>query len=793
MRIGVAAVLVRQAAQTIFLSTTKEVRMITFPPKRDFFSLSLTDLIEAREAYHVHLDSIEHIVATAIGRFRIRKKDSDFKNSGKVEGYGKGGPRTFANSEILDWSWPCVLVLSDYWYTPEELNKQPYFAIPPYLFMPDGRVIPTCLIYLEPSPQQPPAIEQVSFPSKTLGGGYTCFTESQQVQRAGTIGCLAKKEGALYALTCAHVAGAPGNKIYTYLRSNKETIGTSHPVRISKRKFGEVYPKWPGGRTLVNVDAALVQVSDASAWTSQVFGIGEIGRMIDFSPEAINLDILGTPVRAFSPISGPMEGEIQGLFPRYCSKGGVDSVADLLIGPREPRQDLKPGVSQPELNSQPGDSGTLWFFDPPSKEAARSQDARARSLRPLAIQWGGERFTGGDGKPIQLVLATFLSTVCQLLDIDLVTDANLGFSEYWGKIAHFKIGFKACDIVRTPKLKKLLTDNQERIGFDDGALKLGKDFRVGRENYVPLADVPDYVWISMSFNRSERKKEPKQHFADMDDPGRGKFAGQTLLDLCRKDPKNLDPKVWKEFYAALSDANFEYDGGYLPFRIWQIYRAMVAYLKQGNVKDFLAAAGVLAHYVADAGMPFHISKLHHGYGPERVDRKSPEYEEYKKSKAYKVHAILEERMFEVKALEMLSYVNGSVDSFTEDRKKAPAGEFGAVKHAFGLMNDVLTLVPPTDVVEQDDLNLNAPDRARAFFGSFGKATADCVAKSCVVLADLWESAWAEGLDGADAPPANKLRAYSEADLQAVYRRPDFLPAYNLEDYIGKGFKAPSGR
>jgi hypothetical protein len=185
--------------------------MIAFPPKRDFFSLSLTDLIEAREAYHVHLDSMEHIVATAIGRFRIRKTDSDFKSPGKVEGYGKGGPRTFANSEILDWSWPCVLVLSDHWFTPQEMCDHPYYAVPPYLFMPDGRVIPTCLIYLEPSPQQAPGIEQISFPSKTLGGGYTCFTESQQVQRAGTIGCLAKKEGALYALTCAHVAGAPGN------------------------------------------------------------------------------------------------------------------------------------------------------------------------------------------------------------------------------------------------------------------------------------------------------------------------------------------------------------------------------------------------------------------------------------------------------------------------------------------------------------------------------------------------------------------------------------------------------
>src|SRR5262245_7063856 len=46
-----------------------------FPPRVDFSSLSLRDLLDARDAYHVHLSHLENVVATAIGRYLIHEDD----------------------------------------------------------------------------------------------------------------------------------------------------------------------------------------------------------------------------------------------------------------------------------------------------------------------------------------------------------------------------------------------------------------------------------------------------------------------------------------------------------------------------------------------------------------------------------------------------------------------------------------------------------------------------------------------------------------------------------------------
>ena len=58
------------------------------------------------------------------------------------------------------------------------------------------------------------------------------------------------------------------------------------------------------------------------------------------------------------------EGEIRALFFRYQSLGGFDYASDVLIGPRADEK----SAGAPPL-TRPGDSGSLWFYDPPRTSA----------------------------------------------------------------------------------------------------------------------------------------------------------------------------------------------------------------------------------------------------------------------------------------------------------------------------------------------------------------------------------------------------------------------------------------
>jgi hypothetical protein len=206
---------------------------------------------------------------------------------------------------------------------------------------------------------------------------------------------------------------------------------------------------------------------------------------------------------------------------------------------------------------------------------------------------------GGKQTEFNFALATCLSTICREFDVDVVRNWNIGHSEYWGKLAHYKIAAKACDLVSNSKLSKLMQANLAAIAFDDDSINQGELERIDSRSFVPLADVADLVW------RNTRKNDEANHFADMDEEGKDGFGGKTLLDLVTEDKSNIDIDVWNGFYNSLNiDPSKR---GSLPFRVWQIYKEMVKFVSLGDVKKFACAAGIISHYVGDASQRLHAS------------------------------------------------------------------------------------------------------------------------------------------------------------------------------------------
>ncbi|HEV7746000.1 MAG TPA: hypothetical protein VGO56_13455 [Pyrinomonadaceae bacterium] len=633
-----------------------------FPPRRDFASLSMLDLIEAREAYHVYLSGLENVVATAIGRFRFHKDDWYAEHPPDASKARKGRyiahRRTLNNSIVRPWSWPAVMVFVREWEERGRLGNQ---SVPRWLYLPDGRVIPTCVILATPDETPPPPVPGPSQASGLFGGGYSCLREHQGVEQLGSIGCLVYREGSYYALTNRHVAGSGGDEVRAFAHGDYHRIGISADLGITRLQMSEIFPNWPVEKTFLTLDAGLIRLDNFDDWTSQVFGIGEVGATFDATEQSMTLDLIGCPVRAFGGTSGVIEGEIQALFFRYESLGGFDYATDVLIGPQAKSNHKNERRAAPPF-TRPGDSGTIWFYDPPpvadteddddsddhDKQAPEDRGLRARRLRPIAMQWGGQRFKVEGEEAGAFALGSFLSTICRALDVEVVRNWSTGHDEYWGKLGHFAIGFKACDEL-SGNLKILMTKNQERIGFGDATLGEGSAFKMGAGAFIPLADVPDYAWIM-----SSRDSEPIQHFADVD--VRDIDGGPTMLDRCFDDPKNVSAQVWKKYFDGFAAAKVGPEEGVLPFRVWQIWEAMVAYLKENqDVIHFVAAAGVLAHYVGDASQPMHCSYLHHGIPPMKTvngrkypfPRSSPEFEAFKKTREAKIHGIYEETMLEI--------------------------------------------------------------------------------------------------------------------------------------------------
>src|SRR5262249_36230413 len=245
------------------------------------------------------------------------------------------------------------------------------------------------------------------------------------------------------------------------------------------------------------------------------------------------LSLIGCKVRGRGAAGGLMFGEIHALFYRYKSVGGFDYVAHFFICPRKPARNGKSAKGRkiaPQHNKHPhtlatlpGDSGTLWLLEPlhtPStkrKPSDAKTDSAPSPYLPLAVQWGEQLLSSGGAAALPYVLATCLSTVCNLLDVDPVRDWNLDQPDTWGAVGHFSIASRVVDALsdRFPKLVKLMTNNAPLIAPSDQKIKTSDFKGMGSEHFVHLADVPDFFWKHGQQGFSRHFEGPN-HFADMD-------------------------------------------------------------------------------------------------------------------------------------------------------------------------------------------------------------------------------------------------------------------------------------
>ena len=739
-------------------------------PARDFNALSLIDLLEAREAAHVHLARKGGVIATAIGRYLIRENDPNSRDPHAVYKGNKDdlGPRRLDNSVITKWSWPCVLVFVRSWREAADFREDPQNFISPSIDLPDGRQVPVCVV--EAAPQTAawePMVPAISDQPRRYCGGMPVYSEVQGHERFGTLGCLVTDGTTTYALTAGHVAGRPNAVSKAFCAGELSPIGTADEKQVVRQPFQKIYPTLPGKYVDSCLDAGLIRVNNIGHWSAAVHGIGSVGELISIDMNTLSLSLIGAPVRAHGAASGVIEGQILALFFRYQALGGYDYVADLLIGPRP---------NKGPLRTRAGDSGSVFFYD--HVEAGASREAETTRLtddekektgeaepwRPLALQWGGQRFFGApaaDGNSsFPFALATSLSTICRELSVEIIRGQDIALPEYWGEVGHFTIGGVACDLIssNSTTLKKLFLNNRVNIGFDDASLVSGHITGLGLSDNVPLADVPDDVW-RLSTPGIGRPKDAPTHYSDMDQKGAN---GLTLFQIC-ENPANIKPSVWLHYYQGIGTQP-HYQGS-LPFRIKQIFELMVRYVSAGQVEKFICASGILAHYVGDACQPLHASRLHAANGVH-----SP-YETYMLNANRGTNGVLQKtRLGLAGRLGDSNILNGAM----------------AAERTIALMRKVHDeILSPEEILEVWNAQNHQSPNYTTMWQKLGTKTGKCMAEGALLLASLWQSAWRVGNGDQHIHTSNTV-PYPE--LKKLFKPngttgvEQFLPSLYLSEY-----------
>ena len=787
----------------------------------NFNHLSIKDLIEARDQFHVHLMNKKNVVATAIGRYLIRYSDLD--ENGKMIVHDKPkkkGPRTLDNSIVIDVSWPCILVLVENWEDEVELIKDSASdIIPKAVYMEDRRIVPICVVM---APKQKLTkgdtdIDTLNFPVNFYGGGSPVIIHSQGIDHVATIGCIVSDGHSFYALTNKHVVGEPGQVIESRKGDDRIPIGVSSGITLGKTAFSHLYGGWESKNIMVNGDAGLVDIEDVTRWKTDIIGINTIDELYDLNTMNMTTALIAEHkvidnkvieaengrVVGYGAVSGLMKGEILGLFYRYKTVGGMEYVSDFLIA----------GRNGESLNVEHGDSGAVWLLE-------AKDDKKKDIFRPIALHWGHHRMiTGRDNEQFSYSLSTCLSNVLRELDVDLIRGWNIDQDYSWGKMIHYTIGNRAISAVNKvnlPDLKKLMTANLPNISVRDTALnktlveKGNPDLNSNPdEGFCPLADVPDIIWKQYKLSADGTKgtswgrkgDENPNHYADVDAPMIN--TGDTLFDVC-PTPDKMTTAIWENYYANIDKAKIgldpakEVSRGLVCFRVWQIFDYMVDAVKNNDPDRYIFAAGVLAHYVGDSCQPLHSSYMSDGnpldseevdYVAKRTSKKKDGTISHNKGDVYKkvvnpgsgVHVAYEDQMPD----DYIDTILPGIDNILNDPQSRINSEVidpitSGREAAFAnlmLMKATQADIAPIDIVEEYKAAKGNTNVSDALFEAFGEKSIECIARGCRYLAAIWEAAWTVGEQQGGGIGAKSKR--KESDLIALYRDPDELKSFLL--------------
>jgi hypothetical protein len=214
---------------------------------------------------------------------------------------------------------------------------------------------------------------------------------------------------------------------------------------------------------------------------------------------------------------------------------------------------------------------------------------------------------------------------------------------------------------------------------------------------------------------------------------------------------------------------------------------MVAFVAAKDVTSYVAAAGVLAHYVGDACQPLHGSYLDDG-DPfrERDGTKVAEPLAHGKGYGGGVHVAYEDTMIDAKVdtilLNLPKALKVPPDPGMELVEHGQAAGFAVVE----LMRRTRATIAPIDIVEAYGELEHPIARAKAsatLWKRFGKDTIRVLADGCRTLAMLWESAWVQGKGASIAK--SSLKAVSRAKLKTLYEDQTFVPSKPLGQIDGE--------